>query len=82
MISVVAFAGLVSACCEWLVRPDPFDCIYRVIELGTLVFEQGEPEYWIITWLALATIFGLSLGGLAVGVRVARAISRRIFRKA
>jgi hypothetical protein len=81
-IFVVAIAGLVSAWCELLVRPDPFDCSYRVIEVGTLVFEQSSPEYWAITWLALATVVGLSFGAIALTVRVARVSRRRIIRKA
>jgi hypothetical protein len=82
MIAVVAVAGVVSAYCEWLVRPDPYDCSYRFIEVGTLVFEQGSPEYWVIMWLALATFLGLTFGALTVGVRIARRISHRILRKA
>jgi hypothetical protein len=81
MVVLVAFAGLISACCVWRCQRDQYDCTVECVEFGTYVFDSESPVFWAAQWLELAFVFGVVTGFITIIVSIGKAIWHRIARK-
>ncbi len=82
MLASVVVAGLIFGCFAWLLRSQARDVHDAFIEIGPYTFWSDSPAFWAILGLVLAVVVGVLVGFIAVLVFAAKAIGRRIIRKA